>query len=269
VSISACLVRRLHERPFEGPKENTMKYMVMHKVDADMEAGMPPSSRILQDMGRFVEEGLKSGTFLDGAGLHRSARRVRVEIASGRRTVTKGPLTGKNELLASFAVVRAQTIDDAVEHAARLAAFWGDGEIEVGLVVEPWDLGLVPKPDGDPPGRYLLLRKSTEATERGTPMSDAAKAGLKALEKKMRDAGVLLSSEDLAPSKTGMRLPSGPKDRRKWTDGPFAESKELIAGFSIIQVPSKEAARAWAEAYAAILDNNEVDVRELERAETA
>ena len=46
-------------------------------------------------------------------------------------------------------------------------------------------------------------------------------------------------------------------------DGPFAESKELIAGFSIIEVPSKEAAIAWADRYGSILTDLEVDVLAL------
>jgi hypothetical protein len=47
------------------------------------------------------------------------------------------------------------------------------------------------------------------------------------------------------------------------TDGPFTESKELVAGFSIINLPSQDDARRWAEAYAEILGDNEVDVRQI------
>lgn len=66
-------------------------------------------------------------------------------------------------------------------------------------------------------------------------------------------AGVLLKVEGLAPSAKGARLASGAKGKRTWVDGPFSESKELIAGFSILN--------AWANRYAAILGDNEVDVR--------
>ena len=57
--------------------------------------------------------------------------------------------------------------------------------------------------------------------------------------------------------------PAGPKGKRSWVDGPFAESKELVAGYSILEVPSKRDALAWADRYAAILDGNEVDVRSV------
>jgi hypothetical protein len=51
--------------------------------------------------------------------------------------------------------------------------------------------------------------------------------------------------------------------KRQWIDGPFAESKELIAGFSIFEVPSVEEVKRLTEEYAGILGDNEVDIREL------
>src|SRR5687767_10398341 len=100
----------------------TMRFIVMHKVDAKMEAGLPPDREIVEKMGSLVQEGLMSGVFLDGAGLHRSAQRVRLSCAAGACTVTHGPLTGGNELVASFVMIKARSIDDAVEHARSLAA---------------------------------------------------------------------------------------------------------------------------------------------------
>ena len=75
-------------------------------------------------------------------------------------------------------------------------------------------------------------------------------------------AGVLIAQHHLAPTSTGKRL-AGPSGKLSWTDGPFAESKELIAGFSILEVPTLDDAIAWADRYAAILLDNEVDVRRM------
>jgi hypothetical protein len=75
-----------------------MRFMVMHKVDANMEAGGPPNQQVIQEMGALVQESLENGTFTSGAGLHRSARRARVTKHGNEVTVTKGPYTGKNEL---------------------------------------------------------------------------------------------------------------------------------------------------------------------------
>jgi len=116
-----------------------------------------------------------------------------------------------------------------LEHDAQVAR-------RVGLVVQPWDLTGSPKPPHVDHDEYLLLFKGENAPNVG----DATK---------------------LEPSKSGARLPAGPKGKRTWTDGPFVESKELIAGFSIIEVPTMKDARAWADVYAGILHGNEVDIR--------
>lgn len=232
-----------------------MRFMVMHKVDAQMEAGGPPSARIIQEMGKYVQGAIKAGVFQDGAGLHPSSRRVRVVFQDGKRTITKGPYAGGNELLASFAMIKAASMDDAIELASRIAAVQSDIEIEIGPVVEPWDLGVMAKP-ADAPLRFLLLRKADGAFEVGEPQ----RAGVSQLMDGLTRDGVLISAATLAPSSSGARYrKTGGK--REWTDGPFTESKELVAGYSIVKLPSQQDARTWAEAYAEILGDNEVDVR--------
>ncbi len=66
----------------------------------------------------------------------------------------------------------------------------------------------------------------------------------------------------LKPTATAVRskVVSG---KRRWIDGPFTESKELIAGFSILEVPAVDDAKRFTEEYAAILGDNEVDIRAL------
>jgi hypothetical protein len=238
-----------------------MRFMVMHKVDANMEAGGPPSQEIIQGMGKLVGESLKSGVFLDGAGLHRSAQRVRLSFAGGNCTVTRGPLEGGNELVTGFAMIKAKSMDAAIELARRFAGVVGDVEIEIGPVVEPWDLGILPKPEGVEGGRFLLLYKADAKSEAGEPPSPEIVAAMAKLTEEMTKAGVLLKTEALAPSSKGARLPPGPKGKRTWIDGPFSESKELIAGFSILNVASMGDAIAWANRYAEVLGDNEVDVR--------
>jgi hypothetical protein len=241
-----------------------MRFIVMHKVDANMEAGGPPSQEIISQMGALVQGSLKSGVFLNGAGLHRSARRVRLEVASGDSKVTHGPYTGKNELVASFTMLSAKSLDDAVAHARTLAAsLGGDIDVEVGPIVEPWDLGLMPRP-ASAPERFLLLCKSTPGDEAGDTSQKHA-AAVKALAATFRNDAAVLAADSLAPSARGARLsPSGAgQGKRVWVDGPFAESKEMIAGFSLLSLPSKAEALAWADRYAAILGDIEVDVREM------
>jgi hypothetical protein len=223
-----------------------MRFMVMHKVDAKMEAGEPPSKTIVEKMGAYVGAAIKAGVFKDGAGLHGSKRRVRLRFEGGKRTgIEKGPYEGGNELLASFGMIEAASMDEAVERASAIGAKCGGGdcEIEVGVVVEPWEIGVAPKPEREDKRRYLLLRKADAAFERGASAAGMAVAG----------------ETTLRPSRQGARL----ERSRRWTDGPFAESKELVAGFSIIEVPTLADAKKWAEGYGEILPECEVDVREV------
>ncbi|HEX3850345.1 MAG TPA: YciI family protein [Polyangiaceae bacterium] len=239
-----------------------MRFMVMHKVDAKMEAGTPPDQSIIQGMGKLVQDSLKSGVFENGAGLHRSATRVRLVFKNGQRTVTEGPYSGHNELVFACFMLKTVSREQAVEQAGQFAKILGDVEIEVGPVVEPWDLGLIPKPAELSAARFLLLVKGDARTEQG-PLAAATLSALTQLEKQLNDEGALLAAEVLAPSSRGLRLASQSQAKRAWVDGPFAESKELIAGFSILSLPTREAALAWAAQYAAILGENEVDIREI------
>jgi len=231
-----------------------MRFMVMHKVDAVSEAGGPVPQRIIDEMGAFVGDALKRGVFLDGAGLHGSAQRARIESRGGERTIERGPFGGKNELLASFAMVEADSLDHAIALASRASAAIGDVELEIGRVVEPWDLGMAPDPGGMTP-RFLVLVKGDRDSEQG-----GAPARNQQLVEALARETTILSAAALAPSSKGARSTKA-AGKRTWTDGPFTESKELVGGYSIVELPTLDDARQFADAYAAILGDNQVDVR--------
>jgi len=234
--------------------------MCMHKVDAKMEAGQRPGPELIQQMGQLIGRSLKAGIFKDGAGLHRSATRARVTFdASGGASVERGPYSGSNELVASMVLVSLPTgIERAVELATELGKAAGGREIEVGPVVEGWDLNGSERPL-DAPHRFLLLVKGDAAFEAGASQRPPAVAAL--LDQWKRD-GVLANESTLRPTKTAARS-SVVGGKRQWTDGPFAESKELIAGFSVLELPSIEEAKEFTAEFAAIIGDNQIDIREL------
>jgi hypothetical protein len=237
-----------------------MRFLVMHKVDDKIETGVV-DPKIIQEMGELVGESLKSGVFLDGAGLHRSARRVRI---TARGEAVQGPYSGDNELIASMAMIKTRSMEEAKDVAERFSTAAGNAEIEIGPVVEAWDLGIMPKPSKTEYERFLLLLKGNAKTESGEAPTAEERAATSALVEELAQKKVLLKRVTLAPSSKAKRLPAGPKATRRWLDGPFAESKELISGFSLLDVPSMDDAVAWADRYAAILgDANEVDILEL------
>jgi hypothetical protein len=92
--------------------------------------------------------------------------------------------------------------------------------------------------------RFVLLVKATKNSEAGVLPDEKLHAAMGKFNEEMANAGVLLAGEGLHPSSKGARVTfSGGK--RTVTDGPFTEAKELIAGFWIIQVKSKEEAIEW------------------------
>ena len=123
-----------------------MRYLCIHKADATTEAGLPPRAELLEGIGPLLEDMQKAGVFRSAEGLRPSSTGVRLSFSKGKRTLTKGPFTGGNELVAGFLLVQVETLDDAVDWASRFAEAVGDVEIDVRPLTEYWDIGVVPKP---------------------------------------------------------------------------------------------------------------------------
>ena len=110
--------------------------------------------------------------------------------------------------------------------------------------------------------RFLVMHKSNEENEAGVPPSPELVEEMGKLMEESARAGVLLAAEGVHPSSRGARL-SFSGGRRTVTDGPFAEAKELIAGFAVLQVESKEEAIEWATRFAHVIGDVEVEVRQV------
>ena len=89
--------------------------------------------------------------------------------------------------------------------------------------------------------RFMVMAIATKESEAGPPPKPEAFVAMQKYNEELAKAGILLAAEGLAPTSKGARVKfSG--DQRTVIDGPFAETKELVAGFSIIQVKSLEEA---------------------------
>jgi hypothetical protein len=92
--------------------------------------------------------------------------------------------------------------------------------------------------------RFMLMVKATSDSEAGVMPSEQLLTEMGKFNEELAMAGVLLAGEGLHPTSEGARVKfSG--DKRTVIDGPFTETKELIAGFWLIQVKSKEEAIEW------------------------
>jgi hypothetical protein len=107
--------------------------------------------------------------------------------------------------------------------------------------------------------RFMIVVKATKDSEKGVMPTEKLIGEMQKYHEELQKAGVLLDASGLRPSSNGWRIKySGAK--RAVIDGPFTETKELIAGYTIIQVKSREEAMEWVRRY----PNPSIDGREAE-----
>jgi hypothetical protein len=92
--------------------------------------------------------------------------------------------------------------------------------------------------------KFMVIVKATAATEAGVMPSEKLFIDMGNFNEELVKAGILLAADGLQPSSKGARIRFN-GDQRTVIDGPFAETKELIAGFWMIEVGSKEEAIEW------------------------
>jgi hypothetical protein len=125
-----------------------MRVMVMVKATKDSEAGVMPSTELLEAMGKYNEELVKAGIMLAGEGLHPSSKGKRVRFDGAKRMITDGPFTETHELVAGFWLWQVKDMAEAVEWVKRCPnPMPGPSEIEIRQVFEAADFGDALTPD--------------------------------------------------------------------------------------------------------------------------
>lgn len=119
-----------------------MRVMVLVKATADSEAGIMPSTELLEAMGKYNEELADAGILLAGEGLQPSVKGKRVAFDGPGRTVVDGPFAETGELVAGFWLWEVEDMAEAVEWAKRCPnPMPGPSEIEIRPVFEAADFG--------------------------------------------------------------------------------------------------------------------------------
>ena len=95
--------------------------------------------------------------------------------------------------------------------------------------------------------RFLMIVKANEESEAGVMPSDELIAAMNKYNEELMKAGVLLDGAGLQPSSKGARVKYSAGGKQTVVDGPFTETKELIAGYWLIQAKSREEAIEWAK----------------------
>jgi hypothetical protein len=112
----------------------------------------------------------------------------------------------------------------------------------------PADRPSIANPQRSPTMKVMVFIKATRNSEKGLPSPEVLKkmfAEMGAFNEKLVKAGVMQGGDGLKPSKFGKRVTFTTGSKRSVTDGPFAETKELIAGYWIWEVKSMEEAVDW------------------------
>jgi hypothetical protein len=122
-----------------------MRVMVLVKANADSEAGVMPSEKLLTEMGNFNEQLVNAGIMLAGDGLHPSSKGKRVRFEGSKRTVIDGPFAETKELLAGYWIWQVKSVEEAVEWVKRAPFDGVEGgeaaEIEIRPIFEAEDFG--------------------------------------------------------------------------------------------------------------------------------
>ena len=114
-----------------------MRFLCVYKPNK--QEGSSPNCEGMAEMGKFIEESMKSGTLVATEGCMPSAKGARIRLAEGKFSVTDGPFTETKELIAGFALIQAKSKEEAVEYTKRFLSIAGDGETEIRQVYEASD----------------------------------------------------------------------------------------------------------------------------------
>ena len=112
-----------------------MRFLCLYKPAKP--EGTPPTQQEMAEMGKLIEESMKSGKLLATEGCLPSALGARVRLTGGKFNVIDGPFTESKELVGGFALIQAKSKAEAIEFIKDFLKVAGDGETEMRQVYEP------------------------------------------------------------------------------------------------------------------------------------
>jgi hypothetical protein len=196
-------------------------------------------------------------------GIALGSTRTRVTFTAGTPTAIESVPSGQ-DAVGTFTIIDVESKQDAIEWVKRLPRGNGDEEIEIREGGCPGGVPAVrlsTSPGSAGEKRFVVMLKADPYTETGRIAEEPRLRAMVKQNEASVKAGVMLAGEGLQPSSRGARVRfSGGK--ATVIDGPFAEAKELVAGFWLIQAKSKEDALEWVTSYPFPFDDAEVELRE-------
>jgi hypothetical protein len=128
-----------------------MRFIVMAMATKESEAAPPPKPEAFAAMQKYNEELAKAGVLLAAEGLAPTSKGARVKFSGDQRTVIDGPFTETKELVAGFSILKAKSLEEAIELVKRAPNVSpnGVGEVEIRKLmdVEDFGEGFTPNPE--------------------------------------------------------------------------------------------------------------------------
>lgn len=272
-----------------------MRFFVGVKATEASEAGEMPGPELLRAMYEFNQELVAAGVMIDGNGLQPSSEGYKILTSDGETRIVDGPFAETKELISGYWVLQANSMEEAVAWAKRapMDADGRDAALEIRQIFElddfpenpdesgwreaeeklreEWNAGSPGDAQGSlqpAPGKlvYMGMVHATAESEAGVMPDEAELATMGALMEESAAAGIMLGGEGLRPSSEGVQIKFH-NGERTVIDGPFAETKELVGGYALMQFDSEEQAREWTLRFAKTSGQECVQVRKVFRAE--
>jgi hypothetical protein len=205
-----------------------MRYMLIHTADPDVAAEWDEKEN-WASFSSWVQETVRSGVNLQGGRLRPTADATTIKIRDGELIITDGPYAETKEQVAGYDVLECASMDEAVRWAGRHPHSWL-GSVEVRALPDSAPDAPLPEP-GEGKVRYMMLVCTDPAVG---PREFARIEPVDPWVDEMNGRGVRLYGSELEPPGSA-RTVRVRDSRAIVTDGPFAETKEQIAGFDVLE----------------------------------
>jgi len=222
-----------------------MAYMILRQADAATEGARAPDRAGQAALAEWHARLAAAGVLGLNLRLEPSTEAARLRLWPGGSEVTPGPFGPATSLVAGFTVVDVPTLAAAIAWARQWPRTEGASVLEVRETGCPGGCATVPPAPPGSGARYVILLRSDEAGEADAIQPQPVLDALNAFNARAAQAGVLLAGDGLKSTARGARVLLG-QEPPAAVDGPFAEAKELVAGFWMIRAASLEEALAWA-----------------------
>ena len=205
-----------------------MRYMLIHTADPDVAAEWDEKEN-WASFSSWVQETVRSGVNLQGGRLRPTADATTIKIRDGELIITDGPYAETKEQIAGYDVLECASLDEAVRWASRHPHSWL-GSVEVRALPDSAPDAPLPEP-GEGKVRYMMLVCTDPAVD---PREFARIEPVDPWVDEMNGRGIRLYGSELEPPGSA-RTVRVRDSRAIVTDGPFAETKEQIAGFDVLE----------------------------------